>query len=118
MCELVRAERALTIVPHGSKAHRRIKAGTVLCANDPLVRGRERLFVPVRVQHHCELAGGGNRAPVEQATAAPGELRTVAPPLGSEPAVYACDEPDCDATAKSPAGLAAHKRGHARNGGD
>lgn len=76
-----------------------IKKGvTIVRAGHPIMDGRESLFDPVKV--HFDTGG------VEQMTAAPGEKRDVT--------VYRCDQ--CDATAKSPAGLAAHKRSH--NGGD
>ena len=56
----------------------------------PILKGREHLFVPQTV-----------RFDVEQATQAPGEKRD---------AHYECDE--CGQTAKSQAGLAAHRRSH------
>lgn len=94
MCELVQAKRAT------ASPGRRINRGTVLCADDPVVVRAPGVFAAYRVTHYC--ASGG----VEQATAAPGELRNVTV------VEYACDEPGCTATAKSPAGLAAHKRSH------
>jgi hypothetical protein len=71
-----------------------------------------KLFEPMRVHYPAPTRRGRREAAVEQATAAPGELRTVPPPPPESPppAEYACDE--CPATAKSPAGLAAHKRSH------
>jgi hypothetical protein len=72
-----------------------------------------KLFEPMRVHYPAPTRRGRREAPVEQATAVPGELRTVVPPpVSPPPAEYACDEPGCEATAKSPAGLAAHKRSH------
>lgn len=89
MCDLVMAVRTITVVTQGSRAHRRIKAGTVLCADDPIVRGREKLFQPVKVEHHCKAAKSKKDAKedpvvVEQATAAPGERRTVRLPDGPQ----------------------------------
>src|SRR5690606_4323563 len=68
-----------------------------------------KLFQPLRVHYPAKpapAAAAARRRPVEQATAAPGEVRPVEPVVE-----YRCDEPGCDAAAKSPAGLAAHKRG-------
>ena len=56
----------------------------------PLLKGREHLFAPQTV-----------RFDVEQATQAPGEKRE---------ASHECDE--CGQTAKTQAGLAAHRRSH------
>lgn len=55
----------------GGVGGRRITRGTVYCADDPVVRAKPRLFVPARLAHHCG---------VEQATAAPGELRQLPGP--------------------------------------
>jgi len=44
-----------------------VRKGTAVVANDPVVKGREKLF---------DAAEDAVRAPVEQATAAPGEQRT------------------------------------------
>jgi len=63
---------------------RMVKAGEVLDSDDPVLHGRERLF-----------------APVEQATAAPGELRSLS---------FECDV--CGKVTASRAGLASHRRTH------
>lgn len=47
---------------------RQIRAGELVKNNDPVVKGREALFTDA------------SESPVEQATAAPGEKRTVARP--------------------------------------
>lgn len=93
MCELV--EVTTNVAGRG----RAIRKGTVVCADDPRIKGASHVR-PLAVQHYC---GEGS---VEQMTAAPGEKRDVA--------VFRCDQ--CDATAKSPAGLAAHKRSHGIDG--
>lgn len=90
---------------------------TIAEQGSDMLAAHAKLFEPMRV--HYPAATGkprARRAPVEQATAAPGELRAVEPlqPAEESPTEYACDELGCDATAKSPAGLAAHKRSHAR----
>lgn len=92
MCDLVVARAASS-----GRGGRSVRRGTVLCADDPVVLERPHIFMTYQVQHHC-----APKAPVETMTAAPGEQREVPP--------YRCDQ--CDATAKSPAGLAAHKRSH------
>lgn len=61
-----------------------IRTGDILTADDPVVAGRERFFTPV-----------------EQATAAPGEVRTT---------THVCDV--CGKVTASRAGLGAHKRVH------
>lgn len=43
-----------------------VRKGTAVIANDPVVKGREKLF---------DTAEDAVRSPVEQATAAPGEKR-------------------------------------------
>ena len=48
-----------------------VKAGTIVDDNDPIAAGRGDLFVPVVPTYRSPGA-----APVEQATAAPGERRT------------------------------------------
>lgn len=98
MCELVVARA------NAGARGRRIVRGTVLCAEDPVVLRAPRLFNRYEVEHYC---GSPKSAPVEQATAAPGEKRDL-----KLPDEYGCDEPGCTVTAKSPAGLAAHKRSH------
>lgn len=98
MCNLVVANRST------ASPGRRITRGTVLCAEDPAVKRMPGVFEPYRLHHYCNSP---SKAPVETMTAGPGEVREVAP--------YVCDHPGCSATAKSPAGLAAHKRSH--NGG-
>lgn len=95
MCNLVVANRTT------ASPGRRIKRGTVLCADDPAVRRTSGVFEPYRVHHYCDTE---KKAPVETMTSGPGELRDLSP--------YHCDHPGCSATAKSPAGLAAHKRSH------
>lgn len=53
-----------------------VKAGDVFDASDPVVKGREALFEPVD-----EWAARVQQGPrIEQATAAPGEKRSVAVP--------------------------------------
>lgn len=74
MCEL-KVARA-TLAGRGS----RIRKGAVVCADDPIVAGREKLFEPLRITHHCKQRKGD--AMVEQATAAPGEKRAVKLPNG------------------------------------
>lgn len=55
-------------------------AGRLVDASDPVVKGREHLFEPVEVAASRQsLMGRTAPAPVEQATAAPGEKRSVAP---------------------------------------
>lgn len=66
---------------------------TVAAAGHPLVTAHPRAWEPLQVHYPV----------VEQATAAPGELRDV--PVEAE---HRCDR--CGTTAKSAAGLAAHKR--------
>lgn len=95
MCDLMQAHASVSIRGRGV-----IRRGSVLCADDPVVQAHSGSFRPVGLQHYC------GEAPVEQMTARPGEKRDVA--------VYRCDQ--CDATAKSPAGLAAHKRSHGIDG--
>ena len=77
---------------------RHINEGDLVDASDPIVRGREHLF------ESSERATVG----VEQATAAPGERRNVQRAESTEP--HVCNV--CGQEAKSPAGLAAHKRSH------
>lgn len=72
MCNLVVANRTT------ASPGRRIKRGTVLCADDPVVKRTSGVFEPYRVHHYC---GNPKSAQVvEQATAAPGERRTVSGP--------------------------------------
>lgn len=78
----------------------RIRKDEVRPADDPAVLKSPHRWQPVPVRD------APLRRAVEQATAAPGERR--------ELVLLVCDEPGCDATAKSPAGLAAHKRSHSR----
>lgn len=72
MCNLVVANRTT------ASPGRRIKRGTVLCADDPVVKRTSGVFEPYRVHHYC--GGQKSGSMVEQATAAPGERRTVRPP--------------------------------------
>ena len=53
----------------------------VLCADDPAVKRAPGLFEPYLLQHHCATKS----APVERATAAPGELRDVQLPDPDKP---------------------------------
>lgn len=53
--------------------NRVVTAGSLVDADDPVVKGREHLFEPVETFM-------ARRAGVEQATAAPGEVRTVKRP--------------------------------------
>ena len=71
-------------VPFLAAGRRMVRAGEVLATDDPVVSGRDRLF-----------------SPVEQATAAPGEIRTT---------THTCEV--CGKTAASRAGLGAHMRVH------
>jgi hypothetical protein len=57
-----------------------VRRGAVLCADDPVVKRAPGLFEPYALLHHC---AAGN-APVERATAAPGELRDVQLPRSDE----------------------------------
>lgn len=70
--------------PFLAAGRRMVRAGDIVQADDPVVAGRDRLFVPV-----------------EQATAAPGEVRTT---------VHVCDV--CGKETASRAGLGAHMRVH------
>jgi hypothetical protein len=93
--------------PDGRPRRSPIRRGVTVAEEGSVMMAKHgKLFEPLRV-HHPAPAGRGSRAPVEQATAAPGELREVATPVAE---THACDHPSCDATAKSPAGLASHKR--------
>lgn len=69
---------------HFAAGRRMVRAGDILTADDPVVAGREQLF-----------------SLVEQATAAPGELRTT---------THVCEV--CGKTTASRAGLGAHMRVH------
>lgn len=78
---------------------RHVNEGDLVDSSDPIVSGREHLFVS---------ADRATSAPVEQATAAPGERRNVQRAETTE--THTCDV--CGQEAKSAAGLAAHKRSH------
>lgn len=54
--------------------HRVLRAGDLLDENDPIIKGREAFFEAV------EVASSRDAARVEQASAAPGELRRVTTP--------------------------------------
>lgn len=69
MCNLVMARQNVRMSSGGARSL--LRKGTVVCVDDPVVRGREHLFRPVDVTHHC------GEGPVEQATAAPGEKRSL-----------------------------------------
>ena len=73
---------------HDGRRFYLVRGKTLVRADDPAVDGHEGMFRPL----HVEYLGG----PVEQATAAPGEKRTLTPPRGrqSKPATK---KPDGDA---------------------
>lgn len=79
MCELVVA-RTNASVKVGERGRRVIRKGTVLCADDPMVAGRDKLFQRLEVTHYCKQRKEPRReSVVEQATAAPGEKRNLEP---------------------------------------
>lgn len=63
--------RVTTTIVHGGRSHRIRRGETVVYADDPVVRGREKLFRPLTV---TQLGPRPARA-VETATADPGERR-------------------------------------------
>lgn len=83
MCDLVVARQNASIRSAG-RAQRVIRKGEPFCVNDPLVRGREQLFEPARVEHYCSKSGKETRL-VETATANPGEKRMIKPPADEGP---------------------------------
>jgi hypothetical protein len=93
--------------------------------NDPLVRAHRSLFADPeqaaqrakRPTSSVELGARSmvGRRTVEQATAAPGEVRTVAAPEEPDPELVCremVDGVECGYIARSKAGLGAHKRVH------
>lgn len=97
--DLVVARRTGVLMLSGRR-HMVRRGETIAHVKHPLVQQHPAAWKPLRVHHDVPAAGGG----VEQATAAPGELRRV------PAAELVCDL--CGVTAKSAAGLAAHKRSH------
>lgn len=69
MCNLMVARKNISIRAQGV-----IRQGAVRCADDPVVKAHPDAFSQLAVEHHCK---GGRNASVEQATAAPGEKRTM-----------------------------------------
>jgi hypothetical protein len=59
---------------HDGRRFYLVRGKTLVRADDPIVKGHESMFEPLRVDYLG--------APVEQATAAPGEKRTVQPGAG------------------------------------
>lgn len=114
MQQLYVARRTGTVWVDGRR-HAIQRGVTVAEEGSDMLARHGKLFEPMRVHYPAAPRGRGRSAPapVEQATARPGEQRTVKLPEQSEQE-HPCDYPGCDATAKSPAGLAAHKRSHTR----
>lgn len=74
--------RKTTVITDGRRRHLKIRKGTVVNADDPIVRGREGLFEPLTVKY----LGRPTPRATETATADPGEMREVRLPskLGGE----------------------------------
>lgn len=66
------------VITHEGRTYRIRKGDTVVMADDPVVKGREKLFKPLKVTH----LGRRERpaAQVEDATAEPGEKRELSRP--------------------------------------
>lgn len=74
MTTLLRAMDSFKVPdPDGGPA-RMVLAGSDVTDDDPVVKGREHLFVP------AEEFADRNARPIESATAAPGEIRTTRRP--------------------------------------
>lgn len=79
--------QAVTSVNASFNGHRlSLAKGRVCFADDPFVKANPHLFAPLAVSYVGQSAKADmGRGGVEQATAAPGEKRHVAPKVGDEP---------------------------------
>jgi hypothetical protein len=73
---------------HDGRRRKITKGQTIVSADDPIVRGREKLFRPLHPQQFGH---------VEQATAAPGEKRSVGRRKRVDPEPEAALEPTTEA---------------------
>lgn len=71
MSDIYVATRSFSAIIDGRR--RPVRRGDHVRVGHPLLAGNEHMFTPLRVEHDIEVA---RNAPVEAATAAPGESRT------------------------------------------
>lgn len=112
MANLYVARQSGTVMIDGRR-HPIRRGVTIAEEGSDMLAKHGKLFEPMRVHYPAPAVKRARKNPVEQATAAPGELRAVTPAAEQPDAQdsnggYACDQ--CEMTSKSQAGLAAHKR--------